>query len=268
MFSLLYFLYDELIQGLKIVMKGAGYSVLLNPIKAWVKGAPYYHMWYLYTLIDVYFLIPIIIKLKNDVGKKAFSRISWIFMLAAMMSAWTSSFQLDWGPAKCISYVGFLMVGYQLRFYFQDKKSNIRGVVFIIGGILTELLLSVIQYQHSMMGLAEADEKYSLVGNFNPLVVLASICIFCGFAQLDLNENQITSMASKTFLMYLLHAGVWNVLSQFVRATWDCRLVIPVCVGVVCVISYLLTFLYDSIWRACDKDRRITKWLCKRMRLE
>lgn len=121
-------------------------------------------------------------------------------------------------------------------------------MVCILFGIVVEVLLACVQYGHSINGIAEIDEKYSLIGNFNPLIVVSAVLIFMGFSQLDFYINKINNAASKTFLIYLFHAGVITLLTPIIKKieslSFDCRLVIPFFVVIVFFISLLLSDLY------------------------
>lgn len=88
LFSLYYFLYSFLKAVMAVWIKGREITYLLQPIKNWIKGAPYYHMWYLYMMIGVYLLVPLILLFKKQVGEKIFSRVTWIFLVCASMGYW------------------------------------------------------------------------------------------------------------------------------------------------------------------------------------
>ncbi|MCD7825149.1 MAG: hypothetical protein LUH14_04210 [Clostridiaceae bacterium] len=92
---------------------------------------------------------------------------------------------------------------------FKNKKNNTRGILMIVAGVILEIGLSFVQYQYFMQGIAEADLKYTLIGPMNPVVALASIFIFAGFSMFDIKWKSV-KLSSKTFLIYLFHAGVWG----------------------------------------------------------
>lgn len=260
-FTVLYFLYSEAVVCAGIVIKGKSLRGILLPIKQILVGAPYYHMWYMYMIIGLYLLIPLILQVKNSFGEKKFLRISVVLMLVTSISGWTSTFELNWGIAKVICYIGYLMVGYQLRKYNINKKSNVKGFLFVIFGITILLGLTYIQYQHSVLGIAETDEKYSIVGNFNPLVVISSLLIFFGFSKLNINYD-LRKIASLTFSIYLIHAGVWSFVWLLVRKTigeGDVRLIIPISVCVVFAISYVLSVVYFRMCKLIEKRYEINE---------
>ena len=249
-FTILYFLYSEAIECIKIVIRGNPITGILSPVKNLIAGAPYYHMWYMYMLIGLYFFIPLIIQVKSSLGEKNFLKISVVLMIITSISGWTSTFELNWSIAKVICYIGYLMMGYQFRKYNLNKKNNVKAMFLVMVGIVILLGLTYIQYQHSLMGIAEADEKYSIVENFNPLVVVASLSIFAGFSKLNINFN-LSKIVLHTFNIYLIHAVIWTLVGWMIRKIFgegDARFVIPICVCVVFLFSFIFSIIYSKIW--------------------
>ena len=247
-FSVLYFIFSESIILARVILKGESIRDIILPIQDVLKGSPYYHMWYMYTLLVVYIFIPVIVKIMHDMTEQTFQTLCLLSLFVTTISGWMSSFEVNWSVAKAICYMGYIMAGYQIRVHFASKKNNKKAVVCILFGIVVEVLLACVQYGHSINGIAEIDEKYSLIGNFNPLIVVSAVLIFMGFSQLDFHINKINNAASKTFLIYLFHAGVITLLTPIIKKieslSFDCRLVIPFFVVIVFFISLLLSDLY------------------------
>lgn len=247
-FSVLYVLYDELL----IIKRGSNLRDLIIPIKSLIKGVPYYHMWYLYTLLIIYMFVPVIIRIKRDIDSKVFGQVSWIILIITSISGWTSTFTLNWSISKAICFVGYLLIGYQIRIYYLNKKSNIKAMLYLIAGCVVGLILSYIQYQHSINGLAEYDEKYSLVDIFNPLIVVMSVLIFAAFSQMKIKTDKLRKLASDTFVIYLFHGGVITVLNPIMKKIdaggLDCRIIIPAYAVIVFIISLLLARIYKAMF--------------------
>lgn len=265
-FSFLYFLYSE-----RIVINKAKAGIehsFLDPVEDVIKGAPYYHMWYLYTLFIVYLMIPFILMIKKEVKEDAFGKGSLIVFVLTMISGWTSSSILNWSIAKAVCYLGYILIGYQIRKYYLSKKNNMKAILFIVGGIITELLVTYIQYTHSIRGLAESDEKYSIIGNFNPLIVIASVLIFAGFSQIKVNMKGLEFFSSLTFLIYFFHAGVIDLILHFVikydtNIMNDCMVMIPLMIILAFIISCVLSWLYNKIWGIVNKNNKLINKLFK-----
>ena len=65
---------------------GLKLAEILIPIIEFVKGRPYYHMWYLYMMIGVYMFVPILVFLKNQIGEKVLVKYRG-FLLFGQVSA-------------------------------------------------------------------------------------------------------------------------------------------------------------------------------------
>lgn len=268
-FSILYFLYSLLTAVLSVTVNGKPFTRLLVPVKAWIVGEPYYHMWYLYMMIGVYLLVPFLLLFKKQVGEKTFSYVTWIFLLWASASFLTSKALLKWDMGRSFEYLGYLMAGYELRKYTREKKDMKKGCFLIIAGIAVEILTAWIRYYLTLQGITESEAKYPLTGPLAPLIVLASVCIFAGFSYLDLQKNW-GKLPMLTFYIYLLHALVWHILSTIlykIGCAWDNRIVIPVSILLVFLLSLLLSKLYLALWKPLEKKWNISHRLCRLLHL-
>ena len=82
-------------------------------------------------------------------------------------------------------YLGYVLIGYQLRRLLMKHKNNIYGVLCILAAVALEESLAYVQYRFIC---SEAPRmEYSLLGNFNPVIALASVLMFAGFALLDIS---------------------------------------------------------------------------------
>ncbi|MBQ0011089.1 MAG: acyltransferase family protein [Clostridiales bacterium] len=269
-FSILYFLYRIAVVSARIFLNGESYRAYVDPVKSLIKGSPYYHMWYLYTLIGVYLFIPVLLRIKEDIGEKTFAIFSWIVFCVSMASGFTSSFLLNWSISKVVCYIGYVLIGYQIT-RMTHKKGNFKGILCIVFAMLALLFLSYIQYNHTIDLIAEKDEKYSLNGNFSPIVIIASLLIFVGFSFLRMNSKRLVRLSNDTFLIYLFHAGVWNIISN----VWfkvnggksNPVYTIPLGIIIVFFVSWGLGFIYSKLWEALDKKRGINVKFCKIFKL-
>ena len=155
--------------------------------------------------------------------------------------------------------------------------SPIRGRIFILilAGIFLEICAAGLEYKQIIDGISETDLKYQIVAPYSPFIVLASVLIFLGFVLLNV-KNEYANMSGSTFYIYLIHAGVWHFASSCIRIamgeSWVTRLNgaiwIPIFVIAVFAISCVICKLYLWIWKKLDKERRITYYLLKIVRLQ
>lgn len=89
-FSVLYFFYSCALAVAAVLIKGKNLKRLLVPFKALIKGSPFAHMWFLYMLLGLYILTPLIIRFRKSITKSTFNRIACIIsgLVVESVIAW------------------------------------------------------------------------------------------------------------------------------------------------------------------------------------
>lgn len=200
-FSVFYILYET-------IFCIAGKKKFSQLVKGIITGAPMYHMWYLYMLIGIYVLAPLVMRFKNDVGEKQFRKISYVFLILANISRWTTGrVRLNYDVGQSFEYLSFFMAGYCI--HKESRHNNRKALLCITGGIMFELFAAYLQYQNILAGISEGDLKFKIVSPYSPLIVTASVLIFKGFAGMR-TCIKFKSIYIHTFNIYLIHAGIWD----------------------------------------------------------
>ena len=266
LFGLLYFLYSLVRQGAFVLRNDGSWTSLFDVVWSALRGEPFYHMWYLYMMITIYLLVPILVRLKRDIGEKAFTKAGIVFFIAAMLCLWTSSHVFRWDISYAFCFMGYFIMGYLIRKHVKEEK-NIKPVLLILGGLLVYALTGYLRYLQALRGLADSELPVSLLSQGAPLPVLGTLLLFAGFAKLPFNKN-ISKLSSLTFEIYLFHALFWDILSRFVTAEMDSRLVIVVMCVAVFLLSLLSAVIYRKLWAAIEKKWAISDRLCRLIHLQ
>lgn len=252
-FSVLYVLYRIVSSFIGV---HGGKAEIISLIMDILNGSPFYHMWYMYMLIGVYLLAPIVLLFKNSISHKNFRRAAYIFLILAGLSQWTGSAWLNWDVGQCFEYLGYFMVGFVIRKDF--PKNNFKGLLYIVLGILIELATAFAEYEFAVKrGIAEWDLKLAIVDSYSPSIVAASLLIFAGVTALQIKHNRWTEkLAKMTFIIYLFHAGVnhfiVNVIklkkgNDYVTMHFDNIYWIPLFTVLVFILSAILAVVYHNI---------------------
>ena len=270
-FSCLYFAYDYvLIVGKTVVLhrEALSLSLLLHPVKNWIRGEPFYHMWYMYMLIGLYALVPVVLRLKETARFETFEKIAFGFLLFASLASWSNVRSVNWDPGMSFDYLGYFMAGYVIR--KRCAGNNRKAVLFLALGVAVEFLNTYLRYVQVLDRVPEAGR--ALFSPNCPLVVISSLLIFAGFASLKTRVN-VSYLASLTFVIYLVHAGVLSVLQivcgdkvlHLYSVTGDSRIIIPVLCFVTFVLSVVLAVWYNKAWTAVDRkfgvSDKIVRWI-------
>lgn len=268
-FSILYVLYRI---PMCFIGGDKGVRELVSLLKDILKGEPMYHMWYLYMLIGIYALVPVVIRYKESITEKMFYKVSVAFLIWADISRWTSTIRLEWDIGQSFEYLGYFMAGYCIRKIFTGRN-NVKAFISILAGILLELCAAGLKYKQIIVGIS--DLKYPNYIFIQSFFSLASVLIFIGFTLLNV-KKEYADMSGITFYIYLIHAGVWHFVTYVIKlvtggdAFYELNggIWIPVFVIVVFAISYVLSKLYLWIWKKLDKEKKITNYLLKTVRLQ
>lgn len=101
--------------------------------------------------------------------------------------------------------MGYFALGYVLRKWGNKHKDNRKDICLI--GIFVMLFASYCRYQQALAGLSELDISIKLLGYFNPLPMLGSICIFLGFSRIKVKR----SFARMSDISLYISASCWCV---------------------------------------------------------
>ncbi len=248
-FSILYLLYDEVF-AVETLMKHRGApAVLLNPFRKLVSGEPFYHMWYLFMMVGIYVLIPFLIRLKELLGERRFSVVSWIYFLVSVPSGLHDDNDLHWSVTKTAAYLGYVLIGYQIQ--KAAKPNAAKSAYMISASVLLLLFYSWLAYEYALIG-----EMMKNI-TFIPTVVLASVCAFCGFASLPIRRAPFKLICRCSFLIYLIHAGVWDLIYRLIKPyEYHPMYMIPLFSIAVLTVSVLLSILYSKIWEYINLENR------------
>lgn len=257
-FSIFYFLYRILGWGKDSIFAGnADYTILLETVKSFYRGAPFYHMWYMYMMIVLYCLVPVIIRIKKDISKKTFCKIAVVVMIVCVLNSGGAFLSIQWG-IKSFAYLGYFLLGFVIKEKFQNRKNNVYGICMITLGFSIEILVSFLQYQSELKHMAGPAEN-----PLNIFIVVASALIFIGFSMLEIGIN-CAGFASKTFLIYLFHAGVWDIVRGgvwYIDPAYS-YIAIPVSVAGVLVVAYGFSVVYEKVWKWLNNQFLITEKIC------
>ncbi len=265
-FSCIYFFFSEYRMLVRILHHNGGFDQFLTPVKQFLIGAPFYHMWYLYMMIPIYFAVPIILMWKRSITTKQFAFFSILLAVLSITGGWFSSHSINWDIGLAIAHIGYFLLGYLIREKYKERKDLPLGITLIILGFLTEGLLVLIEYTHAYPDFVG---ERTLLGALNPILAIGSIFIFAGFSLIRINWN-LNWLSKRTFLIYLIHAGIlYDVMKKMtLLLQLEIPYMIPLIIIFVFPFSYFLSRLYEDLWDIVDKKFHFSKKMQKLLGLE
>lgn len=182
------------------------------------QGRVFYHMWYISVLAGLYLITPMLVRLRRQMGAKAWDRMAWLWLLWSVASGWTNDPPLAWDIGNAFSYGGYFAIGSVLsrRVREDECRSDRRALRFRAGiRLLAAALLLCATALWQWEQRAGRIGGLSAVSNFSPTVVLASLLIFAAFGSIGWSRD-LSRCASRTYWVYLLHPLVLEWLGAAV----------------------------------------------------
>lgn len=229
-------------------LMGLNFSILKEPIKALLKGEPSYHLWYMYMLIGLYAVIPLLQMVKTVLSNKNFDKLICFMLIWGALSIWTINFKVHWN-GEFLAYIGYFLLGYKIKNEMENKKT----LKYFVLGILF-LILNYILYIFSKnyVDLSIANNLFN--HRLTVLNIIASMYIFKGFCSLKIKRNMFY-IAEKTYLIYLVHIIFLMVIVKFLNIyKYKSGEILDVfMVLIISVIIYILSHITSVFYEKCGQ---------------
>lgn len=243
-----------LIAEMKAIIGGRD---LLNPVFELLSGN-FNNCWFMFMLVGLYFLVPIIIRIKKSISNRSYIIGSFIWLFVAMISQLTSTYSVAWAFGIIFSFVGYFLVGNVI--YENMSRIKFKGLYFIFA-IISYVLLFVYR---GITGFSRFSiDAYS--NWFSPLIIIASICVFIAFGGIKINID-LSRLSGYTYVLYLLHTNVYIVLYVLTRRMFPSLIEHYIlCLIVIAMLTFIIScigaMIYDLLWSLLEKKFNIKeKW--------
>jgi surface polysaccharide O-acyltransferase-like enzyme len=189
-----------------------GQTININQlIKSVLYGTPFYHLWYLYMIIGLYLITPVLNKIISLLTK----RTLWLLTLTFLFIGFFNSFYDDMIKKNVpfilwfVSYLGYFMIGFLIK----ESRRNYSIPFLISVYFISSIIISILTFY----SIKSYDSLY-FYGYVSPFVIIGSLSIFKLFHQLRLKENIFSKFSHLTLGIYLIHVGFLDVLGISLRA--------------------------------------------------
>lgn len=215
-----------------------------------LKYGAYYHLWYVYMLIGLYFFIPIISKfVRNGTEKEIrYFLLAW-FVVMIFSQPYLSRFQPQIDVHYFIGYLGYLVLGHYLAFIDLPEKGI--KTPLIIYFLLCLISITVGTY---FLSVSNKDLSTAMYEPLGPFIVLYSSGIFLlarvSVFKLPEVVIKLRSIAGGLSLgIYLCHALFLTLLDGQGINYKLCNplLSIPITAGACFLLSSFLIFVISKI---------------------
>lgn len=243
-----------IISEVSAIMKGTGY---IEPVLSLLKGN-FNNYWFMFMLAGLYFLVPIIIRIKNTISKKCYTIGSFVWLLVAMISQLTSTYSVAWAFGIIFSFVGYFLIGNVI--YENMSRIKFKGLYFIFA-VICYVLLFIYRGRGGYTDYCL--DPY--LNCFSPMMLIASVCVFIGFGGIKINID-LSRLSGYTYVLYLLHTNVYIVLYVLTRRMFPSLIEHYIlCLIVIAMLTFIIScigaMIYDLLWSLLEKKFNIKeKW--------
>ncbi|GAA3546936.1 hypothetical protein AFL01nite_28700 [Aeromicrobium flavum] len=190
--------------------------------RALLSGPAVYHLWFVYALLGVYLVVPLLRAVTDRPEPQRARLVAWIlalWLIADLLPRWGRFLWPDEFPVIYAlpfeplptGYVGFFVLGFALSHY--RDRIRVPSVVWILAA-LAGLAWCFLEVWHAAR--SGDPDVFAAYGNFNPPVVLYSVAVFGFFATRHRGPGPVWPLVRRlselSFRVYLVHALVLHTL--------------------------------------------------------
>lgn len=264
--SFLYFMYSYILEIMYYIIYGELKHSIFSPVKSWIVGAPYYHLWYLYMSIGLYLSVPYLLRLKKKIGEEKFFKTGIIFFILGLFIFLFEEFlnyinfyeredvfkylKYFWyfNQFKFINYLGYFILGYSLR-NMKNKSVNFRNMIFLTIIFLFLMFFTVeILVRKNLMGNATIFYSNNFI-----FTMSGAVSIYLAFNRLKAERIKFdfSNLAFHSFNIYLVHAGILSVITIFLDKILNYEpnpiWYIPFMICFIFITSYIFSVILEKL---------------------
>ncbi|RUL56501.1 hypothetical protein EK386_02405 [Lysinibacillus antri] len=191
-------------------------------IRGFIEGPMYYHMWFMYMIIALYAITPL---LKNIILNSNQDKILYLLLiifisvsLIDLIEKFTSLRVNNFFTIKPLGgFIGYFILGYYLHTFSFSKVAQ-KAIYF--GAVVSALIIPIGTYYLTSKNNGQLDVY--LYDYTNPFVLLISMAIFLAIKNVKWAPNpknygtkMILAVSSTSFGIYLVHPFVMYCLNRF-----------------------------------------------------
>ncbi len=214
-------------------------DILFNFLKG------FYHLWYLYLIMGLYLIFPILKKISED------KKLSLYFLILCLIfSSILPIIQelinnkgfdyaiMNFNIYMPLGYAGYFLAGY----YFSTYKTN-KKIFYFLG--LLGFIFNYFLFDHLTYGNTLYDSIFLVPGS-----VFETIALFLFFKDLTIkNGFLITQLSKLTFGVYLVHVLIMLIfMNMYPKFIYECPwITIPLTSIGIYIISLLISVTLNNI---------------------
>lgn len=232
---------------------------LIDVIKPYFLGY-YNNYWFMFMLIGLYFLVPIIIRVKETVKFRTYCIFSFVWMIFACINLATSGYTVAYSFGIIFSFVSYFVLG---DIIFEKKERIKHPCAWMLISLLLFVLEFIIRnYFNISSYLTDPHSSW-----FSPIVVLASLFLFMGFSNINIKIN-FSKLSSWTYIIYLAHTKIYLLLLALIEkfsSVIQMHNYLSICVVSILtfILSCIVSIVYNFIWKKIETKYKLKEKFLK-----
>ena len=175
------------------------------------KRPPWYHLWFLYLILALYLLTPLLRVYTRHASRKNIEYLLLLFFLISCIKAWNFLMpNLNFNIIELTGYVGYYVAGYYFSKYSFTKRTT---YLIYIAGFLSFVLSFILTFIFSIKnGIRES----FFIDNIIPTTIFFSFAVFLFIKnQVSQIRNALSVKAVRFSAPYVL--GVYLIHDLFIQ---------------------------------------------------
>lgn len=237
------------------------HSNIVEIFKKIIFGKPYYHLWFLYLIIGIYILSPLVRIFVQNAGKQGLEISIVLFfifgccikLINSIFSIYSLKISIYFPMPEFTGYVGYFIAGYYFANYSLSRRIKIffylAGVISVLFTFFGTLYLSL-KFDKALGNLYNYIMPHTLLVTFAIFIFIKSLFEHKKFS--EFSSNLIIKISSLTFGIYLLHALVLNYIVKNIKyfkvaeLSDSTAVVIPILAVIVFIISSVIIYIFSN----------------------
>lgn len=215
----------------------------------------FYNLWFVYMLAGLYFLTPVIIRLKKTITWKHYKLISVMWIIWAVISQATSKQLLAYNIGVVFAFLAYYLIGDIIRTEIERGWNPNKWCLLFIS-----LMCVAISFICRKFGLNYYTYNAYLTF-FSPTVVIYSVNIFTLFSVLKIKKDY-SNISSLVFFIYLFHTMIMQGLWPIINDIFINPIIGELMTGIATmIVSCFVSIMFRILWKRVEKSEPINSFI-------
>ena len=230
-----------------------------------LQGATYYHLWFIYMIIGLYLITPIIKVFVRNATNKEYLYFFSIWIIAScgyMVAKKFLNINMKIDLSFVTGWIGYYVLGYYLNNV--DIPNKIRRIIYGLALVSLTVIVTGTYYLTKSNNFIFDNHLY-LAFNLPVMITTIAVFLFIKNSKIDLSKKAIVILSNSCYQVYLSHLLIieWLAMNKIDYKMFHPSIAIPLLIILVTLISFtvsnIIRFIYLLIAKIplLKQDKRL-----------